>query len=262
MRGQTLQRPVSAPSKLLTVFELRALGERVLMSASSPLLRNLPKGDGHRVVVLPGFTADDRSTEPLRAVLSRLGYDTSGWGLGSNLGPNREIVDGLDELLSSKMADDADPISLIGWSLGGIFARQLTVQHPASIRQVITLGCPIQMIDGDRSAGSSVWESLSHTFDPAMIDTLTDVPRQTPTVPTTSIYSRTDGIVRWQTCLDDQRERSENVEVYGSHCGLGFNPSVAFVLADRLAQSADDWRPFRPPLVLRALYPKPAPGPT
>ncbi len=247
--------PVPAPPKWLTVLEVRAIAERLLLSATAPLLQNLPRGDGHAVLVLPGFTADDRSTGPLRDLLVELDYRAIGWGLGSNLGPTPRIVDGVADLLHRTLDETGEPVSIVGWSLGGIFGRELARREPDSIRQVITLGSPIQMVDGDRAAVSGIWDSLSHTFDTELIREVSQARRPPLPVPTTAVYSRSDGIVYWRTCLEHEREHAENVEVFGSHCGLGFNPSVAYVVADRLSQAAGTWSRFRSPLLLRGLFP-------
>jgi hypothetical protein len=254
----TPRRPVRAPSRLLTALEARAIGERVSMSLATPMLERLPRGDGHDVLVLPGFLADDRSTHPLRELLDDLGYRTHGWGLGPNLGPTREIITGLFELVRS-ITGDGRRISIVGWSLGGVFAREVARAMPGSIRQVITLGSPIHMVPGDRSATSDAWARLRGRHDHGFTSTRIPERERGPLpVPTTSVYTRTDGIVNWRTCVIERGPRAENVEVHGSHCGLGFNPSAVAVVADRLAQPDGQWRPFKPPRVARAVYPRPA----
>lgn len=254
----TYRRPVRAPSRLLTALEARAIGERVSMALVAPMLERLPPGDGHDVLVLPGFLADDRSTDPLREILDELGYRTHGWGLGPNLGPTREIVAGLFDLVRTITADGRR-VSLVGWSLGGIFAREVARALPGSVRQVITLGSPIHMVPGDRSATSDAWARVrdrhDHGYTSARIPERDLGPLP---VPTTSVYTRTDGIVQWRTCVIERGPQAENVEVHGSHCGLGFNPSVVVVVADRLAQPDRQWRPFRPSTVARPWYPRPA----
>ncbi len=247
-----------APPLLLTLLESRAVLEYRTMRAMGSLLDRLPRGDGHPVLVLPGFTADDDSTAPLRALLRRLGYWTHGWRLGTNLGPTPEVVAGLARRFDEIAESAGRPISIVGWSLGGIYGREAARARPAHVRQVITLGSPIQMVRGDRSASSRVWESVRHRHAPGRERTVRESERPPLQVPASSIYTRTDGIVHWRTCLIERGPTSENIEVHGSHCGLGFNPSVAYAVADRLAQPEGGWRPFRPPLWLRGAFPRPA----
>jgi pimeloyl-ACP methyl ester carboxylesterase len=214
--------------------EVRAPFELGAYFVAEPLLRQLKAGDGHPVLVLPGFTASDRSTEPLRRTIRSLGYWTYGWQLGANLGPSEYVVSGLKARLEHIWTIHRRPISLVGWSLGGIYARQLARLRPVVVRQVITLGSPFR-VDGDALANA--------------------LP-----VPSTAIYSRTDGIVRWQTCIDRVSERHENIEVHGSHTGLGFNPAVIYAVADRLALPIGQWNPFRAPITMRMMYPTPSTG--
>jgi pimeloyl-ACP methyl ester carboxylesterase len=181
-----------------------------------PLLATLPRGDGHPVLVLPGLGGSDTSTAPLRWFLGQLGYRSFGWGLGENRGFGRHVSDGLDELLAAK--HDRGPVSVIGWSLGGLHAVDLARRRPDAVRSLITLGSPL----------------VGHRRPPA-------------TIPMTSIYSRSDAIVPWRASVLPAAARHENVEVRGSHLGLGHNPAVIVAVADRLAQRAGDWRPFNVP---------------
>jgi pimeloyl-ACP methyl ester carboxylesterase len=183
---------------------------------AGPLLATLPRGDGHPVLVLPGLGGSDSSTAPLRWFLGHLGYRSFGWGLGENRGFGRHVTDGLDELLAANR--DRGPVSVIGWSLGGLHAVDLARRRSDAVRSLITLGSPL------------AW----HRRPPA-------------TIPTTSIYSRSDAIVPWRTSVLQAAGRHENVEVRGSHLGLGHNPAVIVAVADRLAQRAGDWRPFNVP---------------
>ncbi len=247
---------VKAPSKVLTALEYRAVGEAASWTALKPLLKNLKKGDGHPVFVMPGFMATDRSTARLRVLLRSLGYRTYSWGLGSNLGPTPQIVDGFAKRFAYIVERESQPVSVIGWSLGGIYARELAKVNPQHVRQVITLGSPFRMEPGDDSAASAMWKSLEHLHVPEAADEMMHMEGLLE-VPSTSVYTRTDGIVDWRTCLETRGPISENVEVVGSHCGLGFHPAVAIVIADRLAQPVGEWRRFRPPLWLRGLFPLP-----
>ena len=246
---------IDAPPPWMAALEVRAFNERAMMTAALPLLRRLPHGDGHHVVVLPGFTAGDRSTRPLRRLLRDLGYHSHGWRLGQNLGPTPAILDGIGALLQRVHGDAGAPVSLIGWSLGGIYARELARAAPDMVRQVITLGSPIQMIEADRSGAQRMWKALRHLHSPDFVQDVRAAFRPPLEVPSTSIYSRTDGVVHWQASLIRRRPDAENIRVIGSHCGLAYNTSAIYAIADRLAQPADDWRPFRAPLLLRGGFP-------
>lgn len=249
---------MNAPPLWLTAMEARAAAEYASWNLSRRALSTLRRGDGHPVLVLPGFTAADRSTIRLRELLRELGYRTYGWKLGANLGPTPHIRDGLRARLDGILEREQQKVSIVGWSLGGIYGRQMARRTPESIRQVITLGSPFRLTPADRSAASGLWDSLSPMYDPEVIEQMSVRDLGPLPVPTTSVYTRGDGIVRWRACLETKGPFSENVEVFGSHSGLGFNPSVAVVVANRLAQPEDSWRRFRPPLWLRGLYPPPA----
>lgn len=244
-----------APPAWMAALEYRAVGERIHLSTMRPVLRRLERGDGHAVIVLPGFTAGDGSTQPLRDVLKDLGYRTYGWGSGVNIGPTPAILEGLVRRLDRAYSRSDQPVSLIGWSLGGLYARELARAYPDRVRQVITLGSPIQMTDADRSGASRMWEAMRRYHSPSFERDEREGRKPMLTVPATSIYSRTDGVVTWQASLIRKTPISENIRVYGSHCGLGYNSSAIYAIADRLVQPPGEWKPFRPPWFLRGVYP-------
>jgi pimeloyl-ACP methyl ester carboxylesterase len=251
-------KPIAAPSLINTVLESRAAMELGAFLAAAPLLRLLGRGDRHPVLVLPGFTATDRSTEPLRWLLRGQGYMTHGWGLGRNLGPTDRIVDGIHTRLTKLNERHGRKITVIGWSLGGIYARELGRDLPDVVRQVITLGSPFRMDTNDKTPVSRLFDSLNPAVrDDVLHIASTEDERPPLTMPSTAIYTRTDGIVRWHTCIDTVREQHENIEVLSSHSGLGWNPASLFAVLDRLQQPEGDWRPFQAPLLLRAFYPRP-----
>jgi hypothetical protein len=128
---------------------------------------------------------------------------------------------------------------------------------PEMVRQVITLGSPIQIVSGDGSSVSALSRQLEHGFDPEF-HRIADHQRGVLPVPATSIYTRTDGVVRWHVCLDVVDDRHENVEVFATHSGLAVNPTSLHVIADRLRQPDGEWRPFKPPALFRQFYPRPA----
>ncbi|MDJ0842310.1 MAG: alpha/beta hydrolase [Acidobacteriota bacterium] len=232
------------PSKLLLLLEARALFEFGAFYPSQHLLRNLPEGDGHPVLVYPGFMASDFSTRVLRKFLDKLGYEALPWKLGRNLGYSPVLDAQMQEHLSAMHQYFGRKLTLIGWSLGGVYARELARVMPECVRQVITMGSPF--------AGSTRATNVSWLYDLVTGEKLNDIDpnllkrlaEQTP-VPSTAIYSRTDGIVAWQSCVDPHPdEQHENIEVPGSHFGFGFNPWAMHVIADRLAQPEDNRAPF------------------
>jgi pimeloyl-ACP methyl ester carboxylesterase len=252
-------RVIQPPAWMLQAMESRAVFEFGAFMAAAPWLRVLGRGDRHPVLVLPGFTADDRSTEPLRATLMASGYWTHAWRLGSNMGPTSRVMDGINARLVELHERHGRPVSLVGWSLGGIYARELARSHPQRVRQVITLGSPFRMVRSDRSSASWLFDRVSSSFAQDVLR-MTSREHLKPAlqVPSTAIYTRTDGVVRWHTCIDEVSDRHENVEVYGSHSGLGWNPAALAVVLDRLAVPDGEWRRFRAPVLLRACYPRPA----
>jgi pimeloyl-ACP methyl ester carboxylesterase len=246
---------LNPPSRLLLLLELRALWELGAFFASLPVLQMLPRGDGHSVLVLPGLIASDTSTRPLRAFLQNRGYSPQGWDLGQNYGPRPGVEDGMVRRLKDLAASSGRKVSVIGWSLGGLYARVLANRAPEIVRQVITLGSPLT---GDPRA-SNAWRLFEYTSGQSVDDPYwRRVLKEPTTVPTTSIYSRSDGIVSWQCSLERDRPQAENIEVESSHCGLGHNPAVLYAIADRLAQPEGTWQPFRSVALNRLLYPDPA----
>jgi pimeloyl-ACP methyl ester carboxylesterase len=235
----------------------RAVADYGLYLAAWPLAPRLPRGDGHSVIVLPGLLADDISTRALRTVLRRLDYDVHGWGLGRNIGPTAPCVKGIRDLLSRLTDRHGKPVTVIGWSLGGIFARDLARRSPESVRQVITLGSPFRLARHSQSRATKVFDRFSHLH--VEHRTLPLESESTPLpIPATSIYSHFDGIVHWQTCLDTPSASCENIAVMASHLGLGHHPASIWAIADRLAQPEGTWKPFKAPLFLRPAFPKPA----
>jgi pimeloyl-ACP methyl ester carboxylesterase len=142
-------------------------------------------------------------------------------------------------------------VSLIGWSLGGVFAREMARRTPEQVRSVITLGSPFA---GEPRA-SNAWQ-LYEAVSERRADDWPERERMKspPPVPATAIFSRTDGIVAWQGCLERRSPTSENIEVDGSHCGLGHNPVVLYAIADRLAQPEGQWKPFNRSGLRRFVY--------
>ena len=237
-------RPVSPPSRTLLLLEGRALHELGAFMLLRPWLAAAPRGDGHPVLVFPGLLASDFSTQPLRSFLKAQGYAVHGWKQGRNLGLRPGVEDDmLARIEELHERHGRRKLSLVGWSLGGIYARQLAKRLPDKVRSVISLGSPFAGSPKATNAwqvyeyasGHSVEDDGHHSAGPLA---------EPPPVPTSSIFSRSDGVCAWQACLNEEGDRAENIEVYGSHCGLAHHPAAVYAVADRLAQPEGEWKQF------------------
>ena len=231
------------PSLFMMLAEVRSLFEFNSSLLLSPLLMRAPKGDGHPVLALPGFLASDLSMAPMRRYLKELGYDPHAWNMGRNFGGVGSRRGALRDLLRQIHDTTGRKVSVVGWSLGGIYARDLALQLPDMVRSVITLGSPFTS-DVRATNATRLYEALSGegiNDNPEIQQAIAgDLP-----VPTTSIYSRTDGIVNWHTCHLNPSETAENIEVHlASHIGLGVNPAALWAVADRLAQAEGEFKQF------------------
>ena len=228
----------------------RAMCEYSLSLMSVPALQYMcPRGDGHPVIVFPGLGTSDLSTGLLRSFLRSIGYSPQPWALGHNLGPRggyEKLISRLSlRLRHVSRTHDNQKVSLIGWSLGGIYAREIAKVHPELVRQVITLGAPFKIQDNSTNA-DNLYDVLSggdtSYKDPAVREKLWSP----PPVPFTSIYSKSDGIVNWEASIEDTGFITENIELLtGSHLGLSHNPCSLYVIADRLSQDVTNWQYYK-----------------
>lgn len=223
---------IKPPSLFNLALEGRVFAEFGAYLLAQPWLRQLPRGDGHAVLLVPGFGTTDRSMKPLRRFLERLGYAAYGWEQGRNLGMKASVRDGLRERLKLIHAQSGGPVTLIGWSLGGVFVRELARSQPEKVRQVITLGSPI-----NHQPDATNVDAIFRKLNPGFRHDLEAFARRSlpPPVPTTAIYSKTDGIVAWQTSRENDAPNTQNIEVFSSHFGLGVNPVVLKLIAQKLA---------------------------
>lgn len=223
-------RPVAAPDLRAKAVELGGLAGALRLPVAARRLAGVPRGDGHVVIDLPGWKAPEASGAPLRHYLRALGYDARPWGLGVNTGdPERDAAILGDTV--TRLADQHGPVSLVGWSLGGVVAREVAREHPEAVRRLITYGTPV--IGGPTFTAGAAYGPE----ECARITDLTEeLDRTRPiTVPVTTIYTRRDGIVAWSACLDRASRHVEHVEVSSTHLGLGVDPDVWEVVATRLA---------------------------
>src|SRR3982074_307946 len=248
--------PLRPPSRTVRFLEGRAVSELGAFLGALPLLSLAPKGDGHPVLVLPGLVASDASTRPLRSFLKSRGYAVSGWRQGRNLGLRHGVQNAMVDLVQELNDTHGRKVSLVGWSLGGLYARQLAKMMPDRVRGVITLGSPFAA--GPKA--TNAWRVYEMASGPPADEEDAKFGGSlagTPSVPTTAIFSRPDGICAWQGCMEKTTATSESIEVESSHCGMGHHPAAVYAVADRLAQAEGQWSPFDRSGWRTLIYPDP-----
>ncbi len=232
MTDRTTDPSFAVPDGSKFVGELAGLLQFPRLAVRGPLLALLPRGN-QTVVTFPGFGTGDIFTSPLRAALRALGHRPFGWGFGINRGDVEEMIDRVSQMVRERADEAESPVALIGWSLGGIFAREIARDAPDLVTRVITYGTPV--IGGPRyTRGADAYgaEQLAH------IESVVDERNQIPIDrPITAIYSRADSIVDWRACIDTLSPLVENVEVRSTHVGMGIDPDVWSIIAKELARS-------------------------
>jgi len=231
----------TAPGLVRLALEMRAPWELGIALAAYPFIGKAPAGDGHPVLVFPGLAAGDATTVVIRRFLSGLGYQAHAWEQGLNFGPRPGVLEACVERVRQLRAGQGRKVSLVGWSLGGVYAREIAKMLPDDVRVVVSLGSPFtgspkatnawrvyQLVSGEKAIDEQRFAAL----------------KETPRVPTTSIFSRTDGVVAWQCSVEQETAHSENIEVHASHVGMGMNPTALYAIADRLAQPEGKWQRF------------------
>lgn len=232
------------------VIEIRALYEAAAFTVLKPLLHDSSQGDGHGVMVIPGFMANDVLTAQLRGSLNLMGYKAVGWGGGANFGMRKDVFDNTMQEVKRLHKETGGPITLIGWSLGGFYARALANSEPDLIRQVITLGSPFNVSLAPTDAiESKTVRKLYKLLNPADHDELShysDLVNKTPPVPFTSIFTCSDGIADWEMCVDkSEGTRSQNIRIRASHAGMTHNALVLYLLRRLLPQQRETWKPLQ-----------------
>jgi esterase/lipase len=225
---------IQAPSPIGLLGQAWGLLELPRLLVQFPKLARQPRGRGERVLVLPGYGAGDASTAPLRAYVRFLGYRPRGWGLGRNDGEVPDLLPRVVERLEAVSREEGRSVGIIGWSLGGYLAREAARERPQAVRQVITLGSPV--VGGPKYtavAGAYRLRGIDLDAIEAAVAERNRLPLDTPV---TAVYSRSDGVVAWQACIDRHAQKVEHVEVETTHLGLGLSPEVFQIIAERLAR--------------------------
>lgn len=242
------------PHLLHSLTEWRALFEMALLPSSVPGLMLAPRGDGHPVLLLPGFMADEATLFALKYFLRSRGYDVQTWGFGRNVGFQTRHAQALEQKIRWLHHKSGRRVSLVGWSLGGVFALYGAHQAPECVRCVITLGSPVSVDpEGSKSPAlvKALYRLIAHPMGP---DAHTMQPRAKKLrerkrlpVPMSCLYSLSDGVVPPQEAtINGDPALHQNIRVAGSHSGLGFNAMVLAIVAERLAQPEGQWQRFKP----------------
>jgi len=253
---------IGEPHLLHSITEWRALLEMVSLPYALPALLAAPSGDGHPVLLMPGFMAKEGTMVALKAFLSNRGYAVENWGFGRNIGFQNKHAQALEQKIRYLHHTTGRKVSLVGWSLGGVFALYGAHQASECVRSVITLGSPVSVDpEGSQSPAfvKAMYRMIAHPMGPAAhvmqprakkLREMAQLP-----VPLSCLYSISDGVVPAQEAtIDGNPALHENIRVSGSHTGLGFNAMAMCIVAERLAQPEGQWRPFKPAGVSGAVY--------
>jgi len=230
---------IAPPARWHTLLEGRVAAEASMLMLQLPMLRmQLPEGSGP-VMVLPGFMADDTSTWLLRRFLTSMGYSVAPWSMGQNRGLMMQYLGPLIDRLSDWHSQTGEKPSLVGWSRGGTLSREIARERPDLVRSVVTMGSPVR--GGVHGTSIGRWVSVETGLTPEQLTALLrQRQRKIITTPITAIYSKTDGVVSWQACIDDLNPNVEHKLVEGSHVGLGVNAAVYRIVARTLARHHAD----------------------
>jgi pimeloyl-ACP methyl ester carboxylesterase len=224
--------PIDPPGRYGALQELRLPVDVLRWAPSWRALKRRPAARPRTCILLPGFGASPRSMRVMESYLRRLGHRVRDWGLGRNTGDAKHLRARLQRVVEESVSAAGEPVVLVGWSLGGYIAREYAREHPEHVGKVITLGSPV--IGGPRYTATAEWyRSQGHDLD-AMERAVADRYATPLNVPVIAIYSKRDGIVAWQACIDRWSPRVRHVEVSETHIGLGFAPRVLAIVAEEI----------------------------
>ncbi len=250
------------PGLVSSALELRVFFEMAALPWTLPVLSAAPHGDGHPVLLLPGFMGSETSLIALEVYLRQRGYAVETWGLGRNVGFHARHAQALEQKIRHMHHQAGRKVSLVGWSLGGVFSLYGAHQVPECVRSVVTLGSPLSVDPGGSASPplvKAMYRLIAHPAGPSVHEMQPRArklrERKALPMPLSCLYSLSDGVVPPQEAtIDGDPALHENVRVPGSHVGLGFNAVVLWIVADRLAQPEGSWRPFEPSGPLGYVY--------
>ncbi len=224
--------PITPPGRRDALQELRLPLDVLRWAPSWLAMKSGRAAQPRTAILLPGFGAGPRSMRVMEAFLRRRGHRPRDWGLGLNTGDARHFRTKLRRVVEESIAAHGEPVVLVGWSLGGYIAREYAREHPEGIRKIVTLGSPV--IGGPRYTATAEWYR-SQGHDLAEVERAVKDRYATPLrVPVAAIYSKRDGIVAWQACIDKWSPNVRHIEVSETHVGLGFAPRVLAIVADEI----------------------------
>jgi len=225
-----------SPARWELLREGRVVFERLGLMASLTRIRKFaPRGSGQPVMVVPGFATNDGWTVRLRSFLTSIGYEVRGWGLGRNHGRVPQLIPAVIEQCERFGYDSGQPVRLIGWSLGGYLVREAARERPELVERVITLGTPI--VGGPTyTASAPMYVKKGYNLT-EIAATVLERERRPITTPVFAVFSRSDGVVQWQSCIDTfDNPQVEHHEVDSTHLGMVGSPRIFERVAELLAR--------------------------
>jgi pimeloyl-ACP methyl ester carboxylesterase len=228
--------PITPPGRLDALQELRLPMDMLRWAPSWLAMKSGRAARPRTAILLPGFGAGPRAMRIMESFLRRRGHRVRDWGLGVNTGDARKLREKLKPVVKESIATHGEPVVLVGWSLGGYIAREYAREHPGEVRKVVTLGSPV--IGGPRyTATAERYRSQGH--DLLEIERTVAQRYETPLrVPVAAIYSKRDGVVAWQACIDRWSPKVRHIEVGETHIGLAFSPRVLAIIAEEIEREA------------------------
>ncbi len=233
--GVSMPADCRRPSLLSNIREFGTPIEFLRFPLSTPNLFKVPRGDGRSVVLLPGYQSPEFAMQPLASYLRALGYKSSTWGMGVNSGEVDELTQLFGERVQALSETRGEPITLVGWSLGGVIAREAARLFSPYVREVITMGTPL--IGGPKYTAVGALFAEQNGMD---LDEFEHEVHRRNSIglkqPLTVIYSKSDGVVGWTAARDVYNAQARNIEVRSTHFGLGVNARVWKIVAETLGR--------------------------